>query len=213
MRGASGHELVQDRAQEVDVGPGPDPRALAVRQLGRHVGRRPAGGLQGGPVGDRGLFAGLTHVDREAPVHHEDLTELAEHHILGLEVVVDDEAAVGEGDGVADLDQDPEVILEAVGLGPDSVLVALGVEEVLPGDPVHELHRQDDLAGRVRAEVIDGDDVGMVKASRGDSFCHEALPTRLAADPDLALEGHRALEAALVGPIDDAHSAAADDLL
>jgi hypothetical protein len=98
----------------------------------------------------------------DAPVHDERFAERPDHHVLGLEVAVDHAVGVGERDRLADPLEEPERGAEvAVLLDPD-------VEAI----PLHELHHVIGAAVRELAEVVDGDDDGMLEPSRG------ALPTR-----------------------------------
>ena len=53
------------------------------------------------------LFAGPIDPG-QAPVHDEDLAELPDHDVLGLEVAVDDPPAVGVADGVDHLEEDAQ---------------------------------------------------------------------------------------------------------
>jgi hypothetical protein len=88
-RRVAGQQLVEDRAQGVDVRAGGD-LALAHRLLGAHIVRcteRHAGLGHPGP-------AGLAGGERDAEVGHERLA-VVEQDVLGLDVVVDHPVPVG----------------------------------------------------------------------------------------------------------------------
>ena len=68
-----------------------------VDLLGGHEGGRAedAAGVEG-DLGRIGLFEGpIVAAQRDAPVHDVDLAELADHDVGGLQIAVDDAAAVG----------------------------------------------------------------------------------------------------------------------
>ena len=65
------------------------------------------------------------------------------------------------GDGVADLLKDGEQLAERVPLNSLCIARPQRIEHLLEARPVHELHRVKRPAGRVEAELVDRDDVGV----------------------------------------------------
>ena len=92
-----------------------------------------------GPVAISGaMYAGVPHCgglrDRvgvgkvgadagESPVHHQHLAIVAQHHVLWLEIAMDDAVHMGESDSIANTQQNIEVFVERL---PDQY-VAQGV--------------------------------------------------------------------------------------
>gem|GEM_PF-4482665 len=66
-----------------------------------------------------------------APVHDQDLTELADHDVLRLQVAVDDVAGVREGQRVADFAKDGEQTIQRVVLQRVLLLLAQVINDVL----------------------------------------------------------------------------------
>ncbi len=89
----AGEHLEQDRPQAVHVGAGID--ALAPGLFRRHVGRC-ARDLGGGPPV-------ALEPTGQTPVDHQDLSELPDHHVFGLQVPVHGLLAVGESHGAGAL--------------------------------------------------------------------------------------------------------------
>ncbi len=122
-RAVPGQQAIERRAQAINVAGRPDPIELAGGLLGAHVLRRPqrragAGQRRRVVVGQGRTIRGIESRGRrrlwrrdrlgEPPVDHEGFAEPAEHDVVGLEVAVDDAAAVRVGDRVAGVDQAAE---------------------------------------------------------------------------------------------------------
>ena len=128
-RQLAGGQLVQHDADGEDVGAKIERPALDV--LGRHVRRRAE------------QLAGDGHpleVDdlRDAEVHQLDEPVVADHHVLGLHVAVDDAETVRVGERAADLDADHRGDLgEARLVLADELLERLPVDEL--GDDVADV--------------------------------------------------------------------------
>ncbi len=96
----------------------------------------------------------------DAPVHHEDLAELADRDVVRLEIAVKDALAVRVRDRLADADEDVEHAAQRLGRGAG---LARGVERAdqrAQRAAADLLHREPELAGQEHAAVVDGDDPG-----------------------------------------------------
>ncbi len=100
---------------------------------------------------------------RDAPVHHVDLAELADHEVEGRQVAVHHAPRVGEGDRVAGPDQDLEQPDQRARLERPA---GQGLDVVAQGLPLDELHCEMEPSVRLDPHVVDGDDVGMVELGR-----------------------------------------------
>jgi hypothetical protein len=101
-----GKHLVGEHAHRVDVGPVVNVR-IGRRLLRRHVGRGPQRDTCGGDLLPSGRFT-----DRfgHAEIHHQGVPA-GEHHVVGLDVAVDDAGRVGGGERVHHLDEDLDGLL------------------------------------------------------------------------------------------------------
>jgi len=198
-------EFVEDDAEGIDVGAAVD--ALGVGLL---LGGAVAGGAEGG---FGGVIGGGGADVREAVGGAEDFgdTEVGnldaagfiEEEVLGLDVAVDDAAVVGELEGVAEGGDDGE------GFPGGEFLDAQQLAEVHAIDEFHE--EVEEAAGL--AEVVDGDNVGVVEGGEGAGFASEAFGELGVVDAfgGEELEGDEAVEGFLPGLVNDAHAAAAEE--
>ena len=152
--------LVEDAAQGEDVGA--RVHVLAPHLLGRHVVRGPH------------HQARARHVrpaeTREPEVHDLHLPAGKDVQVGGLEVAVEDAVGVCEGQPFADLLDDVHLLVE--GLEPP---FGHGLLEV---HPLEQLHGDVELV-LLLAEIVDGDDVGVIQQGCGLRLAAEALPERL----------------------------------
>ena len=149
------HHLIHHNAQGIDIGPGV--RVAALGLLRRDIVH--------GAQGLLGQGVALAHDPGNAEVHDLDAAILQHHHIVGLDVPVDDAPAVG--------------MLQALGDQHGKVQRLLPIEDalylhiLLQGDAVDELHHQ--VIGRIRGgNVIDLDDVGVAQHGHGLALRPEA---------------------------------------
>ena len=192
---AAGQHLVGDDGEGVDVGGGGE--VLAAHLLRGHVawrahgeaGHGEAGGVEGAgdaEVGEGGATAGV------------------DDDVAGLDVAVDHALSVGVVEGAGELGDD------AAGLG-------WGEGSALGDDAVEALAFEEahgDVAAAVGggADVVDGDDVGMVEASGEACFLVEALAEVgvVGVGGGDGLEGDLALEDAVEGAVDGCGRAASE---
>ena len=207
-RGA-GEEVVEDGTEGVDVAAGVD--GLAAGLLGRHVADRSEQGAGGGDVGDgvggAGIGIGICPLGQvlgEAPVDDDGLAELADEDVGGLEVAVDDAVAVGVSDGVCGGDH-----LREQGEAGGEALA--GGDALLERAALDELHAQEGAAELVAAEVVEGDDAGVLQAGGDRGLAGEALDGGGVEAQEL-LDGDRAAELAVLGAADGTEAAAREHL-
>ena len=150
VRRAAGDDLVKDRTQEVDI-------------RGEAYPPDRSGGHFRGHVGGRAAHADLRvdrrHRERKPPVHQQDLAEIAEHDVFRFEVSVYHASRVRHGDGVGDLHQDFQVLLERFLL-----------DHRIPGRAFDAFHGVKERALLVFAQVVDGNDVGMFQVAGHHRF-------------------------------------------
>ncbi len=203
-------------------------RSSTRRRRGRPAApRRPRGDVLRGPEDEAGLrrHRAVGPVEaRDAEVEHLDVVGVVaaahEHHVLGLEIAVDDALVVGLAHGVADLQNDVERPRQ--GQRRRGLVGPGGGEGREERDAVEVLHHQVELAAdaglrrrRERARHQHLDDVGVHEPARDLGLAVEARH-ELGVPAQLPVEDlHRdvALDPALEGPVDAAHRADADQVL
>ena len=189
----AGEHLVHDHAQRVEVGAEVDPAALGL--LGGDIVHR----AQGFP-GEGGLGGGHPG---NAEVGHLDAAVLEDHDVVGLDVPVDNPAAVGMLQCLGDLGGKVQRF--------PPVEHALLLHVLLQGDAVDELH--DDIVHIVRmGHVIDIDDIGMREHGDGLGLGMEAA-AKLCILRQLVLEdldGHQPVEPVTPRLIHHGHAAGSD---
>ena len=138
----------------------------------------------------------------EAPVDEVDLAEGADHHVLGLEVAVDDAVGVGEGEGVADLEEDLEGSAVAVEVAGGQLAHHVG--QVCPSSSFIVKNRG---PSSVR-QLVDRDDVRVLELRRDPGLAEEGLD-HLRLGPELgqeALDRQLAAQGAVGEELDRGHS-------
>ncbi len=162
-----GQDLEQDRAQRIDVGRSVG-RGGVAQLLGRHVPRsaehvtRLRLALARCEIGDAREIVGFVEHAREPPVEHVDLAVLAEHDVRGLEVAMDDAAAVSEGDPAADVDERVQQRLERIR--------GESIQQCHAGEPLHDEVRP---ALGIVAELVHGHDRRVIEPSLDPRFPEE----------------------------------------
>jgi hypothetical protein len=193
---------VERRAEEVHVG-------ARVREVGLehhlrcHVARRAD---DVAVTGERSVV----HPVRDAPVEEVDLSELAHHHVLGLDVPVHDAVRVRERQRVTDLAEDREegsLAITPARLEPRPRSVRGVAQERLHRGAVDALHDQDRLLRRVATEREHRHDVRVLDERHHARFFDERRGRALSLRP---LERDLAPERSLRGRVHDAHAALAE---
>lgn len=103
-------QCVEGRAQQIDVGALVLGGKILLRHLGGQVAGRAANALAGGAGGEERMV--ILEANGDAPVEDVDLTKVADHDIFGLDITVDHAAAVGEAQGIADLEEELDMVVE-----------------------------------------------------------------------------------------------------
>ena len=176
-----GQQVVERRAEAVDVGPGPQALQLPFGLLGAHVGggpqraaRQRLGRSAGGqrderPLARGGAGVGQTRGLGQPPIDHQRLAVLADDHVGRLDVAVQDSAAVGVVDRVADVGEPPQQLAQPERVAAGAIVFHLvGVEAVgglLEAVAPDEPHRVVRPPVGVRPQAVDRDDPGVLQAA------------------------------------------------
>ncbi len=216
-RRSSGEDAIERRPQRVDVAVRAERVEFAGRLLGWHVGGGADGTAGDGEIvtgcgrraqralhaGDRaGVTAGRPG---QAPVHHERLPVLPQHHVAGLEVAMQDAAAVGVGDRLADVDESAQQAAELeagiVGRRPGGPRPVEAVDGLLEAVAADESHRVERPAVGMTPQAVDRHDARMLEAA-GDLRLEQKPDAagRIVREPppDL-LERHLTIELPVLG--------------
>ena len=112
----------------------------------------------------------------QAPVEDDDLAELAEHHVGGLEIAVDDAALVRELDRQAHALEGREELPPGERRRRAAVAEAQGLEHLVQGAPAHAAHGEVLRPVGPHAEVVDGHDRGVLELPLHLGLEEEARP-------------------------------------
>lgn len=158
------------------------------------------------------LFVIAAQQLRQSPIHHQHLTELADHDVLRLEVAMQHALAVGEGDGVADFAEDAEQAREwEVAESFGDFFAQIG-EDGLQRAAFDELHRVEQRQAVLPHDVVDGHDVRMRELREHLGLAQKALPhagVRIRFQQH-HLDGHGAVQLPIPSLQHTAHAAAGD---
>ena len=176
----AGQDVVEHRAQAEHVGPLVEPIARAHRLLGRHERRRSAGSAPHVEVrvaGDDHARHLVGHAarrpdDRQSPVDQVDLSERSRQDVARLDVAVQDAAAVGEGDGLADLEKGGHHLAQRLG---ETGLPPGARAPVGQGVPLDPLHREVAVPLAIDADLVHGRDVRVIELRRNLRLADEPL--------------------------------------
>ncbi len=175
IRRLAGQDMVESAAEQEDVAALVDQVPAAPGLFGRHVGRR-ADDVGGRRVLRFCLGVAVRRFDdspaSHAPVHDVDLAELADHDVRGLEVAVHHAAAVGESDGLADLEEDTQELGEPGRFQP---VPSFQLEQTLEGLTFDQFHADEHGSIPILTDLIDRDDVGMVELTGDPGLFDEAI--------------------------------------
>ena len=156
----AGEQVVEEDADGLEVGRGRDGLALELLGAGTLRGEGAKGLGEG--IGKAEL-GGVEHLG-DAEVEDLDGARESDEDVGRLEVAVDDEAAVGSGDRVEELDDEAQAVVQV------RMTVAVAVEG-LALDVVHDKVRESGAGG---AGVDEADDVGVTEGGEGFLFGLEA---------------------------------------
>ena len=189
----AGQHLVEQHAEAVQVGAGI--HRLAANLLRAHVARRADG--QAGPGHDRGAAEGFG----DAEVGQHRAAVFAEQDVLGLDVAVDDVAAVGVVQGAGHGAGDGQGFLQRQAVA----------DALLQRTARQILHRQV-IGVVVGRDVVNGDDVRVVELRDDAAFPQEPLGEFLVGGEDGLDHFQRdvAVQRLLHGEVDDRHAALAE---
>ena len=156
----------------------------------------------------------------DAPVHHVDLTVVADHDVVGLEVAVADAAAVRERDRVEDLEEhveQPEQVLVLDRRGDQEPALVDAIvgraerdDQVVEGAALDQLHAEVGLLVLVERELVDRDDVGVVELAGDLGLADEAADRqgRVLVDAVQRLDRDPSAQRRVDGDVDGRHAAA-----
>lgn len=146
----------------------------------------------------RVIRAGLA---RYTPIHHQHFAEVAEHHVLRLEIAVDDAVGMSEGDRFADAQENAQQ------LGRRSL-------QFIETPPAHELHGVPEAPIRQQPDVVQRHDPGMFEPGDGPGLGAHPLDGILGSQlAGQHLDGNAAVQLDVLRFIDDAHPAASELVL
>ncbi len=127
---------------------------------------------------------------------------MPDEDVIGFEVAMNYTFAVGGGEAAAGGEEEGEDVAPGA--------FGAAAEAVAEGFADHQFHRDVDLVCE-GADVVDGDDVGVREASHQLGLAVEAFFGAAEVLGAQELKGDVAIELGIVGGVDDAHAAGADD--
>ncbi len=178
VRRRAREDLVEDRAEQVDVRAGGERGPAAREHLGRHVAGR-ARDLRRVDRERQPPARVVARADGDPPVEHVHLAERADHHVLRLQVAVHDAAAVREVHRVAHARERSQVPLQRVERGEAPRDLRRVVHELRPLAALDPLHDDHGRPVGVDADVVHRDHVRVLERARDP---------RLAQDPQRRLD-------------------------
>lgn len=110
---------------------------------------------------------GLSDAFGDAPIHDDDFSEGTDHNVRGFEIAVDHAVAMGKLHRSQDLRTDPSAVFEGVFCVVFGVSCLEAFDDVFECDALDMLHHEVVSAFFIDADIVDGDNVGMFKASDG----------------------------------------------
>ncbi len=123
-----------------------------------------------------------------APVEHQHFAELAEHDVVGLDVLVDEAAVVCVGERIADLEQYPHASVKCPELLRRLVSLACRPNRVAECRAGDVLHGEVQLTPCPLTDVVDRHDIGVFEHCGHACFVQEAGAHTLATAPAAAAE-------------------------
>ena len=146
---------------------------MSVAAVGGPPRRRSGQRYSGVPASSVDAGGGRLHQSAGAEVHEDDAAAFLAHHVVRLDVAVDQPLGVDGGERAAQRPADDDRLVGAVG----AARVDLGGQR----PAVHELHPQADTA-LVLVGAVDDDDVGMLDAGEYAAFVEDPRGQIVAAE-------------------------------
>ena len=194
-------QLVEQDAEREDVAGGRD--RFTARLFGRQIAER-AQHQSGARLGADGGIAGmLAHRDAcQAEVEHLHVAVGAHHHVVGLDVAMDDLLRVCHGQRLGHLAREVARLVDGGALA----------NHLAQRAALHQLH-DDEAARGGLARLVNGDDVGVVQGRDGQRLTDKTVDgLRFLVQPRRhQFHGDVAPQPLVVGQIHLAHAAAADE--
>lgn len=197
-------QLVQGRTEQVNVRARVLLPGVCAGHLGREVAWRADDALW--------LVIALVEPKGQAPVEQIDLSEAPHHHVVGLEIAMNDTAIVGEGECAGDLNQDLEARAKSQTVAREQRLpcrVLIVAEQLAPAHSFDSLPHQERSSSAVDAERMNRHDVGVLEAAEHLGFAHQRTGQRRIVSRD-HLERDVAVQRALLGDPDNPHPSATE---
>ena len=176
VRRPSAEQLVERRAEQVDVRPRSEGLGVTFELLGSHVRERPRdrSALDVREVGVRVLAPERG----DPPVEQVDLSEVTHHHVGRLDVPMDHAALVRIRQRIADRAEDTQVPVERVVGAEARTEDRRLVHHVCPELALDLLEDDLQLAGVPLDDLVHRDDVRMLEARGETRFLEQAMRAR-----------------------------------
>ncbi len=198
-RVTAGHQLVQQDSEREDVRLRRN--GLASSLFGRHVANRSEDQARLGHRAGQCRGNGCVVQPGEAEIEQLDVAVGTHHHVVRLDVAMNDLGGVRDGEGFGNLP----------GNGDRPTERQTGCRQRPQCHAVDELHRHVTI-GLDDSRLVDRDDVRVIEGGCQRRLAEQAIERRVVADERAAdhLQSRVASEAAVVGAIDLAHAAGAE---
>jgi len=162
---STGHHLVEDRPEAEDVAAMVD--GLAAQLFRRHVGNRADHGSMlrdRGEVFDRAIVFRRSLEFGDSEIENLDASVISQKQIFRLEIAVHDKALVRGGQALHDLQGVISCLLRKNGARVQALAKVLTFKQF----------RNDVGNGAFKADIVDGENVGMVQSGGGARLLFEA---------------------------------------
>jgi len=198
-RTLAGSHFVQDEPGGEEIGA--RIKFGAENLFGSHVGNG-AGDSMGFQSGLRDRFGLRNTQFGEAEVEYLEPTFGGQEQVRGFQISMNDGAIMGGGEAVGELNGEGKEVRFGEGTWGEG-----GVERVAR----NEFH-DEEIGIALGVEIVDGGDVGVIQLGESAGFVAEAVTRGFIGESSGRenLDGHIAIEARIVGEVNNSHAAAAD---